>query len=282
VDNARWYDPMTGRFTQADTLVPNNVNGLDRYMYVNNSPVRYIDPSGHDAYWCETASCSYNYYTSLNPNYFTEGELEYIKQYLEHYYGITLDDGGATNKKYKKSKSRSWDLASARQVDLAMGNINSALNEKLRKITGETKFIFTLNTHPEGGYLGWTNGQQIDFYTNTTSPLQNIYHEFGHALDSLPGKNNMFSNQIPSSATYAENGFINLNALVDANLPPEPNWPGGIDAKQAFDEPGATEVWADIFANYVAGNIDIGDPFGPGAAMNTFVTGVFAPYGAVK
>ena len=32
---------------QADTIVPGGVQGLDRYAYVNNSPVMYTDPSGH-------------------------------------------------------------------------------------------------------------------------------------------------------------------------------------------------------------------------------------------
>ncbi len=45
--NARWYDPLTGRFAQADTVVPGGMQGLDRYAYVNNSPLNYVDPSGH-------------------------------------------------------------------------------------------------------------------------------------------------------------------------------------------------------------------------------------------
>ncbi|MBV6396861.1 MAG: hypothetical protein HFACDABA_02463 [Anaerolineales bacterium] len=45
--NTRWYDPALGRFTQADTIVPGGVQGLDRYAYVGNSPVVYTDPSGH-------------------------------------------------------------------------------------------------------------------------------------------------------------------------------------------------------------------------------------------
>jgi RHS repeat-associated protein len=45
--NARMYDPALGRFTSADTIVPGGVQGLDRYAYANNSPVMYIDPSGH-------------------------------------------------------------------------------------------------------------------------------------------------------------------------------------------------------------------------------------------
>lgn len=45
--NARWYDPTLGRFAQADTIVPGGAQGLDRYAYVNNSPMNYVDPSGH-------------------------------------------------------------------------------------------------------------------------------------------------------------------------------------------------------------------------------------------
>jgi RHS repeat-associated protein len=45
--NARWYDSTTGRFAQADTVVSGGVQGLDRYAYVGNNPVRYTDPSGH-------------------------------------------------------------------------------------------------------------------------------------------------------------------------------------------------------------------------------------------
>jgi RHS repeat-associated protein len=45
--NARWYDPAIGRFTQADSIIPPGVQGYDRYAYVNNNPLRYIDLSGH-------------------------------------------------------------------------------------------------------------------------------------------------------------------------------------------------------------------------------------------
>jgi len=46
---ARWYDPSLGRFIQADTIVPEpgNSNDWDRYSYVRNNPIRYIDPTGH-------------------------------------------------------------------------------------------------------------------------------------------------------------------------------------------------------------------------------------------
>jgi RHS repeat-associated protein len=37
--NAHWVDVSLGRFVQADTVVPGGVQGLDRYAYVNNSPL---------------------------------------------------------------------------------------------------------------------------------------------------------------------------------------------------------------------------------------------------
>ncbi|HMO65618.1 MAG TPA: RHS repeat-associated core domain-containing protein [Verrucomicrobiota bacterium] len=47
---ARYYDPELGRFTQADTLVPDPGDGqsLNRYSYANNNPLKYTDPSGHE------------------------------------------------------------------------------------------------------------------------------------------------------------------------------------------------------------------------------------------
>jgi RHS repeat-associated protein len=46
---ARYYDPKLGRFISADTMVPEpfNPQALNRYSYVLNNPLRYIDPTGH-------------------------------------------------------------------------------------------------------------------------------------------------------------------------------------------------------------------------------------------
>jgi RHS repeat-associated protein len=45
---ARFYDPALGRFISADTLTPGGPEGLNRYSYVNNSPVNFVDPTGHE------------------------------------------------------------------------------------------------------------------------------------------------------------------------------------------------------------------------------------------
>ncbi len=45
----RYYEPLLGRFSQPDTLVPNpgDPQQLNRYSYAANNPLRYADPTGH-------------------------------------------------------------------------------------------------------------------------------------------------------------------------------------------------------------------------------------------
>jgi RHS repeat-associated protein len=46
---ARWYDSSIAHFVQADTIVPGagNPAAWNRYGYVLNNPLTYVDPSGH-------------------------------------------------------------------------------------------------------------------------------------------------------------------------------------------------------------------------------------------
>ena len=47
--NARFYDPYLNRFISPDTIVPDPANpqSFNRYSYVLNNPLRYVDPSGY-------------------------------------------------------------------------------------------------------------------------------------------------------------------------------------------------------------------------------------------
>ena len=47
--NGRYYDPLLGRFIQADTTIPDmgNPQSYNRYSYCLNNPLKYTDPSGH-------------------------------------------------------------------------------------------------------------------------------------------------------------------------------------------------------------------------------------------
>lgn len=47
--NARYYNPVLARFIQPDTVVPSakDLQAYNRYSYVANNPLKYVDPSGH-------------------------------------------------------------------------------------------------------------------------------------------------------------------------------------------------------------------------------------------
>jgi RHS repeat-associated protein len=52
--NGRLYDPVLSRMLSADPFVPgagNNPQGLNRYAYVFNNPLRYTDPDGFKPFW---------------------------------------------------------------------------------------------------------------------------------------------------------------------------------------------------------------------------------------
>jgi RHS repeat-associated protein len=61
---ARWFDPALARFVQADTIVPGATNpqAWDRYSYVRNNPLRYVDPTGLRA--CDDFDASGRCYTA--------------------------------------------------------------------------------------------------------------------------------------------------------------------------------------------------------------------------
>ncbi len=48
---SRMYDPRFGRFISPDPIIPDlyNTQHFNRYSYVNNNPITFIDPSGHQA-----------------------------------------------------------------------------------------------------------------------------------------------------------------------------------------------------------------------------------------
>ena len=55
--NSRYYDPQLGQFISPDTIVPepNNLLSYNRYLYGHGNPVKFSDPSGHQA--CSTDFC---------------------------------------------------------------------------------------------------------------------------------------------------------------------------------------------------------------------------------
>jgi len=80
---ARWYSPSLGRFISADSIIPDPGDPLafDRYSYVLNNPLVYVDLSGHG-------------YCDNNNQYNAEGVScdMTAQEILETYYDVIFDD----------------------------------------------------------------------------------------------------------------------------------------------------------------------------------------------
>jgi RHS repeat-associated protein len=271
--NARWYDSSLGRFAQADTLIPGSVQGYDRYAYGLNNPARYIDPSGH-------VSCSGSNWDD-GPQCFANTSIQYWKDKISRTFGITMSE---ENDAYN-AHAKAWNLQNLKIVFSSLSTINESLNGKLKSLAGGATFKWgDYNSSPCGGgsgiYCGYTYGTTVTFYNigQAAIRLQNIFHEFGHVLDSSSKTYNAFSHAdgINNPEFLDDNGRLDYSALINQshdmyqdNLPVY-----NVSANDMVK--GQNEHWADMFANYVAGNIDLDSP--QGAAMNTFVTGALAPY----
>jgi RHS repeat-associated protein len=79
---SRWFDATLGRFTQPDSIVPTQTQGTqawDRYAFVNNNPIKYVDLTGHDAIssdlWREIATDVKDIANDYTSNSFTAGAV---------------------------------------------------------------------------------------------------------------------------------------------------------------------------------------------------------------
>jgi len=267
--NARWYDPSLGRFVQADTIIPGGVQGYDRYAYANNDPMLYTDPSGHDP--CDEDGNCYNsqgwYHAPHAPRI---SAAETWKRMIRGKFGITMADDG----------DKPWSLQNLRIAFNSLVEINGALNGKL--ISFAHGWTFKMRNQ-DSGYYGHTSTDGtmlVEFFTDNRNIVrQNIFHEVGHVLDNVPGMEDIFSHHLGiNNADFLDDyGKLDTNALIDSITPDMYQHPYSVYTDDASEMLyGQAEHWADMFANYVAGNIDLDSP--EGRAMNDFVEGALRPY----
>ena len=250
---ARWS--ALGRWAQPDSIIPANqgVQGWDRFAYVNNSPVRYTDPSGHKITCDADENCNQSQHLSR-----FSGD-NYWKAIIKYDYGIKMAD----------SKEMKWSRNNLMTAYNSLKMINDKLHGNLNTMVSGTTF-----TIMGGGnqYYGETKSTGVDFHVASSStkiPSINFLHETGHLLDNVPATEDVFSDQVSATPTWVKVGYVDKGILGRKFTEPVQAIP--------MNEPYQSgEYWADAFANYVADNINMSTP--AGQDMYDFVTAALAPY----
>jgi RHS repeat-associated protein len=282
---ARWYDPVTMHFTQADTIVQvfSFALSYNRYSYVMYNPINANDPSGHVV--CdEEGYCSLSTGDKLpnsrnnikNKPYLHEPGPAYYQTKTQVTWGITLS-GNNWGKNAKVMYEALNNMSKTKGIDFLLSNAKGS--------------IMTYSYDPEK-YGGEADYSGVRFHSPSYLPYQLIYHEIAHMLDDR--SNGYFTNSLSKKEVLSSNGnFVmggsadkyhrnsngysssiiydnNLNRYVDAEMHPAR---GEADWAAKGNTPG--EEWADLVANYVSGNFS-GDEYGN--ARNDWMVSVLDTY----
>lgn len=144
---------------QADTIVPGGVQGLDRYAYVNNSPLNYVDPSGH-------LGCHTNY--QCRQRAIKKANAIDYKKEMEENYGWTFD-GTWTNDELKVI------YQIALQIEAAVGGAGI-----MKKMFGSV--LFDKADLADGGQGG---AHHVTLNKDASAwDAWSVAHELGHAWDA--------------------------------------------------------------------------------------------------
>jgi RHS repeat-associated protein len=273
--HARFYASSSGRFVSADTIIPQagNPQTLNRYSYVLNSPLKFVDPTGHYpsgcagnpqcmAWWQDTLvnfegdwpdarrdvvlSGAWAVAEQL-ANIVSERQLQVQAQIQQ----IPVDQ--RRNVPESWSLSSLWGLSSRETFHAVLGNITFVRSDEVcatcwaeTHIPNITVYAnaFAANSYLQNGHL-------------------NTAHELGHAFAQRTGWDR-------DAGNYA--AYAHLEATWDAQpaFPRRPDNPAQMEGGFAGTYPGwqqstgatPNEVFADMFLGFTYGQwstVNVGD-----------------------
>ncbi len=164
--NARFYSASVGRFVSADSMVPqaDNSQDLNRYSYVGNNPLKYVDPTGHLA-------CSDPH---VAPGDCSDEGAELVR------YGINLQ-GDWTKKQREALRTAAYQIGK-RFAEVIGGTPWGAFQQVYGGIITLT---FCNDSCADG--LAWANSRHSilfdGMYSDTDTAARHVVHEFGHLFD---------------------------------------------------------------------------------------------------
>jgi len=204
-------------------------------------------------------------------------KLAFLENLITDKFGLTFAEDG-----------QKWNLRSVQNAYNAYTMIDATLNGHLktmvdgRKLTMKSQSQCTdQNGQKFDCYHGWTpDGTGINFYSSNSSsiviPVVNFLHETAHLLDNQPATLNVFSDPLRPATTHPtwvdDNGYVDIRLLL-GKIKGQP-----IQAIPMGEHDDANEYWADAFANYVAGNINVAEVTGAGLDMYNYVHDALEPY----
>ncbi|WP_213609526.1 FG-GAP-like repeat-containing protein [Pseudoalteromonas sp.] len=131
----RIYDPILGRFLQADPMVqaPENIQNLNRYSYVVNNPLNKTDPSGYIfmtlAVWALQSAIASGIATGVAAGVIS-GMLTAYQFYGYAQFAISvaqaIDGGGTAMANFAGGYAKSW--AKGQALNLAIAGMGMAIN----------------------------------------------------------------------------------------------------------------------------------------------------------
>ena len=194
--NARFYSPSLGRFISADTVIPGARNPMawDRFSYVQNNPLRYIDPSGHIA--CElVGEC-----TSDDTDGALDSESDVLVPEKEEWDQVAWEAAGV---RFDVDSGLTDDHID--QIIYALNLVRNVLGSRTLAALGlgngrYLKFIFIF------GRSKAPVGEVHLNIQNFTVTQETIVHELGHVVDynAGPGGINLYTTSSGCSKNFCK------------------------------------------------------------------------------
>jgi RHS repeat-associated protein len=161
---ARWYDPTLCRWIQPDTIAPGGVQGLDRYAYVINNPVKYIDPTGYnwrcgpDGIYCQPIVVPRPSSDCINDNNCYDAYLTYkavVKKFIRRY----ASEPTISDILYMTAGREYWAYRDNQSVlAFCQEGLARSYNQANMQYPGNALYRFLSGYEPWTGYAGAVDG----------------------------------------------------------------------------------------------------------------------------
>ena len=187
--------PNLSRFLSPDTIIPSvgNSQAWDRFAYALNSPIRFVDPTGH------TSACAYN-------NSDSECSRNAPKKYrtFDDRFGLTFTGDGWTAKTRGQVRQAAFDIGMALAKKQSGSSFSQAFAQVYKSVTVEWDEKDDRMRTPEqnanpackdnfappcdaGGGFTVSSSYIVFASLSIDFGVKNAVHEFGHAYSQAAG-----------------------------------------------------------------------------------------------